>query len=144
MRIKNRCQVAGRDARTRAKRDGTLNYPFELADVSRPVVALERFEGVTSEAEDVFPELLRETIPEMFGQKLDIRTTKPEWRRHQAKGADPVINLGTEPSLFNERRQVFAAREHKSDSGPSLHPRMARGRLDVLDLEFPKELKLDF
>src|SRR5208283_1922925 len=62
-------------------------------------------------------------------------------RNHEAKRADSMIQLGTEPSLFDQGRQVLTGGEHEPDAGRSAWPE-GSGSLNIVHLELAHELEL--
>ena len=121
--------------------DGPLDAVAQLADVSRPLVGEERFEGGGGEVVNSPPGLGGKPGEEMAGQRLDVLAPPPQRRHDDLHNFEAEIEIAAE--LVGCDRILEIAVGSRDDADVDLHPLAAADTLERMPLENAEKLRLD-
>src|SRR6185436_1851905 len=102
--------------------DGALDGVFELANVPRPSVALQRAHGGGLEPPDVLLELLREAIDEVRGERNDVLLALAQRRHLHVDDVEPVVQVLAELAAVDRLFEVLVR------GGDQAHVHLHRAR----------------
>ena len=119
-----------------------LNEILQFADVTRPMMAFERFHHFLGDAVDRFVLSLGELSNEVSCQKRDIAVSFPQGRQVDGKDIQPVVKIGAKLLLLDHAPQVLIGRRdhaHVHWDGAA-----ATKALDLPLLQNAQEFRLEF
>src|SRR5215470_3561946 len=123
-----------------AHRHGSLNFIFQLADVSRPPVPREHVESARTELDVRLAEPLRRLAEEERAQMRDLFATFAQRRDVNADHAQPVIEILTKLAFGHALLEVGVCRSDDADVD-ALRPRFAE-RQNLLQFQKPEKFRL--
>src|SRR5690606_34801143 len=121
--------------------NGPADHVLELANVPRPVVALERTLRVARESHRPETQPAPPASEEMSGEKRDVLASVPKRRHSHGEDGQAMEEVGAKPALFHLGRKISIRRGDHAN----VHS-MGAIRSDSLDLallERAKQLRLD-
>lgn len=118
---------------TGADHHSTLDHVFQLANISRPVMALERVDRVSSKAQIFSPLALCVALNEIPGEQRDIAVSIPKWGEFDSRDVESIKQICAEVVVFdstfqgrigsrdNARVQRLLVRAAKASKAPILY-----------------------
>ncbi len=77
----------------------SLDEVFEFADITRPIVGLQQFDGSGLDGARVDVHFLGESLDKPRGKFGNILLAFPEWREHDGDDIESIVEVFPEPSL---------------------------------------------
>ena len=135
-----KAQFIGRQQVRIGEQYGTPQLVFQLADVSRPAVAVETGQCFGREPGHVLAQVGANALHEIFGQDAHVVAALPQWRQVDVDHADAVVKVLAKTSLGYGRRDIDV--RGRDDAHIDCDVLAAAHALDDHFLQEPEQLDL--